>query len=152
MNPITILALSNVFFTGLLAGAEFIIHYGLRVPTEVLDEPAQLQLRQALLLKLRVLVPALFLPAAISGFVLLVLAGTAPGLLYRCVGMVAILTWIALRVVGTVPINSATLTWQSSAPPKDWKSLVDHAERFHIVGVWAAVIAFATALVRPGLY
>jgi hypothetical protein len=44
MNPIIVLAFVNVFFAGLLAGIEFVIHYGLRAPAEVLDDRSQLQL------------------------------------------------------------------------------------------------------------
>ncbi|HEV2581516.1 MAG TPA: hypothetical protein VGT44_11755, partial [Ktedonobacteraceae bacterium] len=74
-----------------------------------------------------------------------------PGFWFRCAGVVAILAWIAIRIIGTVPINSATLTWQPGAPPKNWKALVNHAERFHIVGVWAAVLAFAFFLTAMAL-
>jgi len=58
MIPIIILDFVNLFFAGLLAGIEFVIHYGFRAPVEVLDERAQLQLRQAMVLRLRVLVPS----------------------------------------------------------------------------------------------
>jgi len=109
----------------------------------VLDEQAQVQLRQALVLRLRVLVPAFFIPTAVSGIAVTVLDGFDAGFWFRCVGVLAMLSWILIRVIGTVPINSATLTWQPSAPPKNWKAQVDHAERFHIVGVWVAVLAFA---------
>ena len=50
MNPVTILEFVNVFFAGLLAGIEFVLHFGLTAPTEVLDNRSQLQLRQGLLL------------------------------------------------------------------------------------------------------
>ena len=151
MTPATVLDFINLFFAGMLAGIEFVIHYGLRTPAEILDEQSQLQLRQALVLRLRVLVPAFFVPAAVLGIALTVLNSGTPGFWFRCAGVVAILTWIVIRVIGTVPINSATLTWQPSAPPKNWKALVNHAERFHIVGVWAAVLAFAFFLTAVAL-
>ena len=151
MNPATVLDLVNVFFAGILAGMEFVIHYGLRAPAEVLDEQSQIQLRQALVLRLRVLVPAFFVPTAVSGIAVTVLAGGAPGFWFRCAGVLAMLTWIVIRVIGTVPINSATLTWQPDAPPKNWRALVNHAERFHIVGVWAVVMAFAFFLTAAAL-
>jgi hypothetical protein len=151
MTPATVLDFINLFFAGMLAGIEFVIHYGLRAPAEILDEQSQLQLRQALVLRLRVLVPAFFVPAAVLGIALTVLNSAAPGFWFRCAGVVAILTWIVIRVIGTVPINSATLTWQPSAPPKNWKALVNHAERFHIVGVWAAILAFAFFLTAVAL-
>lgn len=151
MTPAIVLDFVNMFFAGMLAGVEFVIHYGLRAPAEVLDEQSQLQLRQALVLRLRVLVPAFFVPTAVLGIALTVLNSAAPGFGFRCAGVVAILTWIVIRVIGTVPINSATLTWQPSAPPKNWKALVNHAERFHIVGVWAAVMAFVFFLTAVAL-
>jgi hypothetical protein len=127
----------------MLAGMEFVIHYGLQATADTLDERSQLQLRQARVLRLRVLIPAFFGPTAVLGIVLTVLNSGTPGFAFRCAAVVAILIWIAIRVIGTVPINSATLTWQTDAPPKDWQAQVSHAERFHIVGVWAAVLAFA---------
>ena len=151
MNSIIVLDFANLFFAGLLAGIEFVIHYGLRAPAEVLDEQSQLQLRQALVLRLRVLVPAFFLPAAVSGIAVTVLDGGTPGFWFRCAAVLAMLIWILIRVVGTIPINSATADWQLSAPPKNWKALVNHAERFHIVGVWAAVLAFALFLTAVAL-
>lgn len=151
MNTATILDFINLFFAGTLAGVEFVIHYGLRVPSEVLDEQSQLQLRQALVLRLRVLVPVFFVPTAVSGIAVTVLDGFDPGFWFRGAGVLAILTWILTRVVGTVSINSDTLTWQLSTPPKDWKAQVNHAERFHIVGTWAAVAAFAFFLIATAL-
>jgi len=151
MNPMTILDLVSVFFAGILAGMEFALHYGLRAPTEVLDDQAQLQLRQALVLRLRVMVPALFVPTAALGIAAAVLDGAAPGAWLRYAGVLALLMWILIRVNGTIPINSATLTWQPQAPPKDWKALVARAERFHTVGVWAVVMTFALFLTTMAL-
>ena len=151
MNLATILGFVNLFFAGILAGVEFVIHYGLRAPAEVLDERSQIQLRQALVLRLRVLVPAFFVPTAVSGIAVTVLTGGATGVWFRAVGMLAIFIWIVIRVIGTVPINSATLDWQPGAPPKNWRALIDHAERFHIVGVWAVVLSFALFLTAMSL-
>ena len=66
-----------------------------------------------------------------------------PGLGPRCVGMIAMSIWIAVRGSDTVRINSTTLTWDAESPPRDWRASVEHAERFHIAGVWAAMVAFA---------
>jgi hypothetical protein len=144
---VTFFDLANVFFAGMLAGIEFVIHYGVREPAETLDDHAQLQLRKALVLKLRVLVPAFFAPAVVLGIALTFLNTTSPAFVFRCVAVVALFLWIMIRVIGTVPINSATVDWQLNAPPKDWKAQVQRAERFHIVGVWAAVLAFACFLI-----
>jgi hypothetical protein len=56
--------------------------------------------------------------------------------------LLALLVWVAIRVIGTVPINSATLDWPTDNPPQDWQAQVAGAERFHNVGVWASVVAF----------
>ena len=151
MTPVIALDFVNVFFAGLLAGIEFVIHYGLRRPSEVLDDRSQLQLRQAMVLRLRVLVPAFFVPTAALGIGLTILEGTASGAGFRYAGVVAILTWIVIRVIGTVPINSATMDWELNSPPKDWKEQVNQAERFHIVGTWAAVLTFAFFLTALAL-
>src|SRR5476649_1823005 len=104
-----------------------------------------------MVLRLRVLVPAFFLPAAASGLAVAILDGAARGLWLRGAGTACGVVWIAIRVVGTVPINSATLTWKADAPPADWKAQVHGAERFHILGVWAAVLYFAFFLASAAL-
>ena len=151
VNLVTLLDFVNLFFAGMLAGIEFVIHYGLRGPSEILDDHSQLQLRQALVMRLRVLVPAFFAPTALLGIALTVLSGGIPGFWFRCAAVLAVCIWILIRVVGTVPINSATADWQLSAPPKNLKELVNRAERFHSVGVWAAVLAFAFFLTAVAL-
>ena len=132
----------NAFFAGLLGGMEIAIHHGLRAPSATLDDRAQLQLRQALVRRLRILVPAFFLPTIASG---LALAALERGWL-RGVALCALLIWVVIRVIGTVPINSATLTWKLEAPPENWKAQIARAERFHEVGVWAVIVAFGCAL------
>jgi len=150
-NFIIVLDFANLFFAGLLAGIEFVIHYGWLAPAEALDEQSQLHPRQAMVRRLRVLVPAFFLPTAVSGIAVTVLDSGAPGFWLRVTGLLTMLIWILIRVVGTVPINSATLTWQPTARPKNWKALVNHAERFHIVGVWAVILGFALFLTAMAL-
>lgn len=151
MSPAYLLHFVNLFLTGILAGMEIVIHYGLHGPAQKLPETSQIRLRQALVLRLRILVPAFFVPAALSGLAVAILDGAGPGLWLRCAGLACGLVWIAIRVVGTVPINSATLTWNAEAPPADWKARVRRAERFHILGVWAAVLGFAFFLASAAL-
>ena len=135
----TALHVANVLLAGLLAGMEFAFHHGLRGPMLQLDDAAHLRLRRALVLRLRVLVPAFFVPTLLTGIAVTVLEGLKP-LHLAALGGLAV--WIALRVVGTVPINSATLEWDEARPPVDWKERVERAERFHAIGVAAAVTSF----------
>src|SRR5262245_24346322 len=87
MSFATVLGFLSVFFAGMLAGMEFVIHHGVRGPAETLDDRAQLQLRQALVLRLRVLIPAFFVPTAVFGLAVTALAWTAPGWWFRIVGL-----------------------------------------------------------------
>lgn len=151
MNVTTVLDFANLFFGGMLAGIEFVIHYGVRGPAERLDERGQIQLRQALVYRLRVLVPAFFIPTVLSAIAVTIVDRAAPGAGLRYAGLIAMAIWIVVRVIGTVRINSASLAWQVDAPPKDWKERIDAAERFHIVGVWAVVIAFAGFMTAAAL-
>ena len=151
MTLTNLLDLLNVFFAGMLAGSEFIIHYGVHNPAAQLDTHSALVFRKALVLRLRVLIPALFAPTAVLGIGLTVSNSSAPGFVLRCTGVAALFVWIAIRVVGTVPINSATVDWPLDAPPADWQAQVKRAERFHIVGVWAGVLSFACFLLAAAL-
>src|SRR5262249_35760861 len=123
MDPL-VMEFINLFFTGLLAGIEFIVCFGVRAPLNVLDVQPQIQIRHALIKRLRVLVPAVFLLTAMSGITVAVLGGTAPGIVFRCTGVIAVLTWTLATFLGTVPINEALLTWRPDAPPENWKAII----------------------------
>ena len=55
-----------LFFAGLLAGEEFIVTFGVRSALSTLDDAHDLALRQALIYRLRVIVPSIFLLALVS--------------------------------------------------------------------------------------
>ncbi len=140
----------GLLFAGMLAGIEVAVHYGVGRRVVALDDRAQIQLRQALVLRLRVLVPIFFVPTALLGMALAILDGAASGVWLRCAGLVALLVWAVTRVIRTIPINSATLTWDPERPPSGWRTMVDRAEQYHVIGVWAAAMAFACFLAALG--
>ncbi len=150
MNSLNPLGLINLAFVGIFAGIEVAIHYGFGQSAQQLNEQSQLRLRQALVLRLRILVPAFFAPAAVSGLAILFLDVTGPEIWFRGAALACLIVWVATRVIGTVRINEATLTWDVASPPKNWKALVDRAERFHVVGVWAALMALVSFLTAEG--
>jgi uncharacterized membrane protein len=150
MNPIVI-EFINLFCTGLLAGIEFLVCFGVRAPLAVLDAQPQIQIRQALIKRLRVLVPAVYLLAAITGVTVAVLGSTAPGIVFRCAGVLALLTWTLATFMGTVPINEAVLTWRPDSPPENWKAIIKKWERHDLVRTWGAVSAFAFFLTAVAL-
>ena len=128
MNLDVILEFVTLFCAGLLAGAEFIVCFGVRSTITVLDEQPQVQLRQALIRRLRVLVPAVYVATLLSAVAVTVLTGMGDGFGFRCMGLLAVLVWTLTTFLGTVPINKATLTWQPDAPPRDWRGVVSRWE------------------------
>jgi hypothetical protein len=141
----------NLLLAGILAGEEFVICYGVRAPLAVLDQGPHIQLRQALIRRLGVLVPILFVMTAASGVALLLLGGHGSGFGFRCAAVLALLTFILITFFGTVPINKGALAWRLDAPPGNWRALVDRWERLDIARCWAAVLAFAFFLTAVAL-
>jgi hypothetical protein len=124
----------ELLFVGLLAGFEVAVHYGIGMPPSVLPEASQIVVRQAIVRQLRVLAPLIFLPSLLFAVLITIREQHASGRLrYAVIGF--LLLWIAIRIVRTVPINSATLGWNPAAPPPNWRSLVERTERYHIVAV-----------------
>jgi len=136
----------ELLFVGLLAGFELAIHYGIGTPPLSLAEDAQILLRQDMVRRLRILVPIIFLPSFVLAVWSVVQGWNEPGLVLRCAIVGMLFIWILIRIVQTVPVNSATLEWNPGAPPKDWRSLVERTERFHVVAAWVAVFAFLCSL------
>jgi uncharacterized membrane protein len=136
-----------LFLTGILAGEEFVIRYGVRGPLAALDDRSHIQFRQGLIRTLRVLVPAIFLPAFVTGIISAILVGN--GFLWA--GVLALLTWILLTIFGTIPINESASGWRPDAPPANWKALIDRWERLNTVRAWAAILAFACLVTAAAL-
>ena len=152
MNLTTILDFATVFFAGLLAGALFVIDYGVgHAVATVVDEQAHILVRQALILRLRVLVPAIFVPTILLGVTITVLDGVDPGFAFRLAGLLVVLTCFLLTLMGTAPINQTIRNWQPSAPPKNWRTLISQWERLDRARTWAAVTAFALFLTAMAL-
>jgi uncharacterized membrane protein len=136
----------SLFLAGILAGEEFVVRYGVRGPLAALADRSHLEFRQGLIRTLRVLVPAIALPALIGAFAIAVIDGAAAGAAFRWAGAAALLGWLGVTVFGTVPINTAAIEWRPDAPPADWKARVDRWERLNTIRTWAAVLAFAFLL------
>jgi uncharacterized membrane protein len=136
----------NLLFAGLLAGEEFVIRFGVRGPLAGLEPRTQIALRQALIRKLRVLVPTIFFLALLSGAAMTALGGGGLAFVLRCAGVLALLTFIGVTLGGTVPINKAALDWDPAAPPPQWRALVARWEMLDTVRTWAALAGFALFL------
>jgi uncharacterized membrane protein len=131
----------NLVAAGLLAGGEFIVCYGVRVPLGRLEAAPQIRLRQNLIRRLRVLVPLLFAVAFLAGAGTVALGGSPLVQTSRGLGLAALAVFMAVTLGGTVPINKAALEWRAAEPPIDWERSVDRWERLNVVRAWAAVAA-----------
>jgi uncharacterized membrane protein len=131
----------------MLAGEEFVIRYGVRGPLAALDDRSHIELRQGLIRTLRILVPAIFLPA----FAVAITVGVLDGSAFQWAGAVALFAWLLVTLFGTVPINEAAIEWSADAPPANWKALVDRWERLNTVRTWTAMTAFACLLTSVAL-
>lgn len=137
----------TLLFTGLLAGFEIAIHYGLGAPPQSLSEPAQIVLRQAMVRRLRILAPLLFLPALALSVGLTIQEWHRGAARLHLLALALLAVWLIIRVLRTVPVNSATLEWEPEMPPPGWRELIERTERFHVIAAWAAVFAFICFLV-----
>jgi uncharacterized membrane protein len=139
---VNLLKFINILSAGLLAGEEFVIRYGARGPVAGLDQVPHIQLRQALIRTLRVLVPAVFAIALFSGIAVTLLGGPCLEIALRCGGLIALVGFISITLGGTVPINEAVLNWNAVSPPDEWRTLLERWERLDTLRTWAAITAF----------
>ncbi len=146
-----LLGFVNLFCVGVLAGEEFVIRFGVRSPVASLDERPQIELRQSLIRRLRIVVPSIFGLALLSGVAATALGGFGLTLGFRSAGLLALLVFMSVTLIGTVPINKATLTWEAKTPPKNWRALVNRWERLDTVRTWAALAAFGLFLAAMAL-
>jgi hypothetical protein len=150
-SPGAVLAVVNLLCVGILAGEELTIRYGVRGAVASLDDRPHIELRQALIRRLAVVVPVVFALSLLSGVGATVLNGLDLGFGFRCAGVLALLAFISVTLAGAVPINSAALEWDPGAPPANWRTLVSRWERIDTVRFWAALIAFVLFLVAAAL-
>ena len=143
---VDVMGFMNLLCAGLLAGVEFVIRYGVRAPLTTLDPQSEIQLRQTLIRRLRVVVPAIFGLAFLSGIGVTFREGRGTGFGFRCAGLLALVAFISITPGGTVPLNKAVLTWKATAPPDAWRAMIKRWERLDTVRTWAAVAAFGTFL------
>lgn len=150
--PINVLiSLINLFCVGLLAGEEFTIRFGVRAPLASLAPVPHIQFRQALIRRLRVLVPIIFMLSAVSGLAVTLVYGFDGGFVLRCAALLALVTFIGVTLRGTVPINQAALDWNPASPPDNWQALVRRWEQLDTVRCAAAVLAFVLFLIAMPL-
>ncbi len=131
-----------LFFLGLLAGIECLVMFGLRGSLKVLAAEPQIVMRQALVRRLRVVVPLV----AMTAVALSVAMAVRDFTMLRGYGVGCIVVWLLATFFGTVPINKALLAWRAEAPPANWQARVRQWEHLDTVRMLTAVGAFALFL------
>lgn len=123
------------------------MQYGIAAPSASFGEAERIALRQVFLRRLRVLAPALFLPSFLLTLLIAFQERHEGGPWLCWAAAAALLLRVIIRIVRTVPVNSATLEWNPNAPPPNWQSSVARTEQFHVIAAWAAIFAFTCSLV-----
>ncbi|MEO8907759.1 MAG: anthrone oxygenase family protein, partial [Microbacteriaceae bacterium] len=77
--------------------------------------------------------------------------GSGTGFAFRCAGVIALVAFVLLSFLGTVPINIRVNDWQADSPPADWKAVVKRWELIDVFRSSAAILAFACFLIALAL-
>jgi hypothetical protein len=141
----------SLFLSGILAGEEFIVRYGLQPAIAKLDDKAHIQARVALVKRLRFVVPAIMVPTVILAILALTLTDSGSGILFRWLGAVSLVAFLLISFLGTVPINIKVIEWDAGKPPEDWKSVVKRWELLDVFRSTAAMLAFAFFIISIAL-
>lgn len=143
---LTIVALT---FSGLLAGEELVVRWGVAPAISTLPDPAHLRARIALVRRLRVLVPMLIVPTLISVVIVVTTQlGRPAG--WTALGLLAV--FVAASAFGTIPINTQVIDWDPDAPPDRWRAVVRRWEQIDVLRSSTAVLSFIALLIasNPG--
>ena len=148
MGIISYLNMASLFGSGILAGCEVMVYFGLRSPIATLDQAPHIGLRKALILRLRVLTPIVFVFAFVSGLgVVLIRYRMADAISWQLASDAFLLAFISFALFGTVPINKDVLTWDPVNPPADWQEILTEWEKLDSVRCFCAVGAFGCGTV-----
>jgi hypothetical protein len=145
------LQFAGLFLAGILAGEEFIVRYGVQPALSSMEDLPHLHARQALVRRLRVVVPIIMIPTVLVEVAVLVVVGSGPGLALRWATVIALTAFLLVSFLGTVPINIQVNDWQADAPPADWKATVRRWEQIDVLRSSAALLAFVFAVTSVAL-
>jgi hypothetical protein len=139
---VSALLVAQLVLIGMLAGEEFIVRWGVQPALTSLPDDAHLRARIALVKSLKVVVPALMVPAVLASVAVLVVAGADDGFGWRIGATAALAVFVLASFLGTVPINIGVNDWDPTHPPADWEHVVARWERIDVLRSSAAAAAF----------
>lgn len=135
----TVLVVLATIFSGLLAGEELVVRWGVAPAMSTLPDAAHLRVRIALVRRLRVLVPMLIGPTVLATLAVAVWAAPGP---WAWAALAALVVFVASSALGTVPINMQVIDWDPDRPPTDWRTLVARWEAIDVLRSSTAVGTF----------
>jgi hypothetical protein len=141
----------GLLFAGVLAGEEFIVRYGVQPALTSLDDLPHLLARQALVRRLRVVVPALMAPTVLLAIATVITGGVGAGFGFRVAALAALVAFVLFSFLGTVPINIRVNEWDAEHPPADWKRVVARWQFIDVFRSSAALLGFVLLLVGLAL-
>ncbi|MEF2977603.1 DUF1772 domain-containing protein [Subtercola sp. YIM 133946] len=148
---VSIIQVVGLVLVGLLAGEELIVRWGVQPALASLDDRSHVAARVALVKRLKVVVPVLMVPAVLVSIAVLIVTGGAPGLGWRVAGMIALVAFVLISFLGTVPINITVNDWNIDNPPADWKAVVQRWQTIDVFRSSAAIVAFICFAVAVGV-
>jgi hypothetical protein len=137
----------QLVLAGLLAGEELIVRWGVQPAIAALPDDAHVRTRIALVRRLKVVVPLLMVPTVLASVAVLVAAGPGAGSGWRIAGLAALVAFVLVSFLGTVPINIGVNDWDPERPPADWRAVVRRWEALDVVRSTAAVASFVLFVV-----
>ena len=146
-----ILGIIALLFSGVLAGAELMVRWGIQPALTALDDHSHLEARQSLVRRLRVLVPAVMVPTLLLSIAVLIVGGEADGLAFRVAAVVVFVAYAVIAFTGTVPINIQVIDWDPALPPADWKRTLSRWERIDVFRSSAALLGFVFLAIDLGV-
>lgn len=153
MSESQIIEVAGLFLAGMLAGEEFTVFYGIRGPLASLEQYSQILMRQALIHRLKFLVPSIAMLTIAFAVIGLISSGQFSGIIFvlRIVSLLGLIAWAAITFPGTAPVNQAIAEWDPKMPPENWRGMIKKWERFASVRPWATMMSFATLTIAAVL-
>ena len=143
----SVAAVLSVIVAGVLAGVEFVVRWGVQPALSRLDDHTSLAARKALIVRLRVLVPGIGLPALILAIVAAILGHGEAGSELRWAGAAGLVVFFVIAFAGTVPINARIDGWSLDAPPADAQAVIRRWQLIDVFRSSAALVAFVLLVV-----
>jgi hypothetical protein len=147
MIPLAVLA---TVLTGFLAGAESIVRIGVQPALSRLRGAEAIRARQALIARLKWLVPSIAIPGflvSIAAAAVATASGAALPAALHWIGVGFFALFWVIAGAGTVPINIRIADWDPEAPPADADAVVRRWAAVDFARYLAAALAFiATVL------